>query len=295
MVRQKAAQLRIAKKPPVRVAEAKVRVRVKLIRKAADVRYYIDRPVDIGKDKKIKGMRITVPLPGGGRDTYLVLEVPRATLKQLMERARSAGDIRNWIMSNQNGMVEQYLGFKKRPKSFVFTLSPVPAAGKGVVEAPPLPEKVERLPAVPKATREEVPRPKEIKGGVGLTRETGYKLYPKVGRQKKGLGGEEMPAAPFVFKIADMKIYFNVHFTASQLTRGARKDTYEELMQLFRAAILYHAAQHGLNVAPGSDVFRSTRGAMSKVWDGFERTIQKIIGVAREAERDDLIKYIEGR
>ena len=95
-------------------AEARDMAKVLTIQKQADVKRYITKPVDIGADGKIEGMRITVPLPGGGRDTYLVLDVKQEALQELMQAAgtQEKGErlqfIRNWIIQQQRTMLADY-------------------------------------------------------------------------------------------------------------------------------------------------------------------------------------------
>lgn len=274
---QRGAQIRLARAP----AEMAAQVQVKRIRRPADVRRYLISPVDMVKGE-MRAIRIAVPLPRGGRDAYLVLEVKGDALKKLMQSAGSERDVKSWIRENQRGMLKEYRKQKKR--SFTFTLLPVRREPREIV-----PKKTERVPALPVTLRREVPRPAEIRGGNGLTKETAYGVYPMGGRKKKVAKKDIIPAPLFFEPEGLGKVWFTVHFTAEQLGVRSRLDTNNELVKIFRKALAHHASRLGRTVPP-SDIRAAVSGEYVK--KSLDNIARKVMKLAREEGRDDIIKAI---
>ncbi len=272
--------MRIARKPAE--VTARVRVQVKRIRRPVDVRRYLIKPIDIVKGE-MRAIRIAVPLPRGGRDAYLVLEVKGNALKKLMKSAGSERDVKSWVRENQRGMLKEYR--KQRKKRFTFTLLPIRREPREIV-----PRKTGRVPALPSTLKREVPRPAEIRGGNGLTRETAYQVYPMRGRKKKVAKKDIIPAPLFFEPEGLGKVWFTVNFTAEQLGVSSRLDTNDELVGIFRKALAYHAYRLGRSVPP-SEIRAAATG--EEIKRSLDNIAKKVMEIAGKQGRRDIINAIK--
>ncbi len=87
-------------------------------------------PVETSRKGEIRGMTLTVPLLSG-RDSYLVVRVPEQSVKDLAayvltlpEKDRSEY-VRQWVLNNQQAVLEQYVRNGRQEKRFNYDVMPV--------------------------------------------------------------------------------------------------------------------------------------------------------------------------
>lgn len=250
--------------------------------KPAVVRRYLTSPVETRRGK-ITGITITVPLLRG-RNKYLVLKVPPAKVKELLEylsrlpKGERAGLIKDWAIKNQESMLKQYIEAGRKPR-FRFKLVPMSS-----VITPELAELRRKVEMVPKKTPRleagiRVERlPGEIRGGKG-TKDNPYIVHLRKGQQKKYPGGLKIKG-PLVFEVEGLgKIYFKLFLTVSQLGKRSRKNTAKELSRILREGLVYHAEQRGFierkairgHTEPGP-IEKSLAGLAKKIADRLRKT-----------------------
>ncbi|NYZ74480.1 hypothetical protein H0O00_05025 [Candidatus Micrarchaeota archaeon] len=94
-------------------------------------------PLETSRKGEIKGMTLTVPLLSG-RDSYLVVRLPEQSVKDLVDYVRSlpekdrAGFVRQWVLNNQQAILEHYVRNGRQEKRFNYEITPIKSFGYAV-------------------------------------------------------------------------------------------------------------------------------------------------------------------
>ena len=121
---------------------------------AADARRALENPVAIRRGA-VQSVTLTIPLLSE-RNSYLVVRLPDAVVQDLMRQAREVPDaerpafVRDWVMRNQQAVLEQFVRAGRTERRFRYDVIPVPTRMGEVtprrVEPPPQAERREESP-----------------------------------------------------------------------------------------------------------------------------------------------------
>ncbi|MEW6035836.1 MAG: hypothetical protein AB1529_04445, partial [Candidatus Micrarchaeota archaeon] len=122
--------------PPVLQADVNVRSM-----RAAEARQAISNPVDVRRGQ-VRSITLTIPLLTD-RGSYLVVRLPDTVVQELLTQARTLpeaerpGFVRDWVMRNQQAVLEQYILSSRGQRRFRYNVVPVQAQPPRVTEATP--------------------------------------------------------------------------------------------------------------------------------------------------------------
>lgn len=122
--------------------------------RANEARQALSNPVEI-RNGAVRSITLTIPLLSDN-NSYLVVRLPDASVQGLLTQARTLpeadrpGFIRDWIMRNQQAVIEQHLRAGGRDRRFRYDVVPVPVAQPRTQDSTP--RRVEPTPQPPVTT-----------------------------------------------------------------------------------------------------------------------------------------------
>jgi len=217
--------------------QADVNVRTLRAQQARDA---IANQVEI-KRGEVRGITLTIPLLTDA-NSYLVVRVPDAAVKELIEKAKSLPEaerpdfIREWVLKNQRAIIGQYVSSGGKARQFRYDVVPAQA----VQAQPPsvtaaTPRRIEPSPppvaaVVPRREAEANLEPDWWQGGQG-TKDMPYRIRLPSNRANDGIAASQLEL-PFAVKNVGR---FMIDMTLSQVAKSRFEATYHEIFRLIKA------------------------------------------------------------
>ncbi len=109
----------------------------------SDATRAMENPVEFRRGT-VRSVTLTIPLLSE-QNTYLVVRLPESAVKDLMDRALALPEperepfIKEWVMRNQEALLEQYLVTEEGSRSFRYDIVPVRSDGTEIAARPQAP------------------------------------------------------------------------------------------------------------------------------------------------------------